>query len=167
MIEFMILAAPRSATTWTANWLTTDTTLCLHDPLLKWTKDELLELKSNKRLGVACTGLALFPEWVNAHPARKVILHRPLNEVDESLQAIGMTGCSAQWEGVLEMIVGVHIDWQDIFTRPQYVYEYLLDQPFDAERWASLREMNVQPMFEGLTVNRQATAALMHELRAH
>ena len=167
MIDFMLIAAPRSGTTWAANWLTTDTTLCLHDPLLKWTKDELMTLDSPRRLGIACTGIAMFPEWVNAHPARKVILHRPLSEVDTSLQAIGMTPCSAQWEGVLDRIDGVHIDWREMFTRPQFVYEYLLDLPFDPERWALLREFNVQPHFEGLTINREATANLMNELRAH
>ena len=166
-IEFMILAAPRSGTTWAANWLTTDATLCLHDPLLKWTKEELLDLQSPKRVGIACTGLALFPEWVNAHPARKVILHRPLQEVDASLQAIGMTSCSQQWEGVLDRIEGVHLKWTEMFTRPQWIYEYLLDVPFDPERWALLREINVQPHFEGLTIQQHATARLMAELRAH
>lgn len=166
-IEFMILAAPRSGTTWASNWLTTDTTLCLHDPLLKWTMDELLTLESSKRLGVSCTGLALFPEWVNAHPARKVILHRPLAEVDQSLLEIGMTPISTQWHGVLDRIEGVHLDWQEMFHRPQAMYEYLLDMPFDPERWAVMREINVQPHFQELTINREATARLMDELRHH
>lgn len=167
MLDFMILAAPRSGTTWAANWLTTDTTLCLHDPLVKWTKDELMALESPKRLGVSCTGLALFPSWVNAHPARKVILHRPLSEVDRSLLEIGLTPISQHWDGVLSRIEGVHLNWQEMFTRPQFIYEYLLDLPFDAERWAVLREINVQPHFEGLTVNRAAAAQLMSELRVH
>ena len=167
MLDFMLIAAPRSATTWAANWLTTDSSLCLHDPLLKFTKEELLALESPKRLGVACTGLALFPEWVNAHPARKVILRRPLAEIDQSLQEIGMTPVSEHWNGVLERIEGVHLDWQELFTRPQYIYEYLLDLPFDPQRWALLREMNVQPHFQELTINRTATAQLMNELRMH
>ncbi len=169
-IEFMLLAAPRSGTTWAANWLTTDTTLCLHDPLLKWMKDELDTLESHKkgrRLGIACTGLAMFPEWVNAHPARKIILHRPLTEIDASLQSMGMTPCSNHWQGVLDRIDGVHLSWSDLFERPQYIYEYLLDLPFDPERWALLREINVQPHFEGLTINPQATQRLMNELRMH
>jgi hypothetical protein len=167
MIEFMVLAAPRSGTTWCSNWLTTDATLCLHDPLWRWTKEELDGIQSPKRLGIACTGIALFPDWVNAHPARKAILHRDLTEVDDSLKRIGMTACSEQWGGVLDRIKGVHLDWSDLFTRPQYIYEYLLDLPFDHERWALLREMNVQPHFQAVTVNQSATARLMAELRAH
>jgi hypothetical protein len=166
-IEFMVLAAPRSGTTWAANWLTTDTTLCLHDPLLKWTRSELAHLSSPRRLGVACTGMALFPDWVNDHPARKVILHRPLEEIDQSLVNIGMTPVSKHWEGVLDQIHGVHLDWRELFLRPQAIYEYLLDLPFDPERWALLREINVQTHFEGLTLQSHATERLMAELRAH
>ncbi len=166
-IDFMILAAPRSGTTWCSNWLTTDTTLCLHDPLLKWTRGELMNLRTPRRLGVSCTGLALFPDWVNDNPARKVILHRPLDEIDQSLIGIGMTPISDHWSGVLEQIEGVHLDWRDLFTRPQYIYEYLLDRPFDAERWALLREINMQPQFASLSINKQATENLMNELRAH
>lgn len=167
MIQFMIIAAPRSATTWASNWLSTDATLCLHDPLWRWHYSELDAIESPKRLGIACTGIALFPEWVNAHPARKVILHRDLSEVDASLMRIGMTACSKQWDGVLDKIQGVHLGWTELFTRPQFIYEYLLDLPFDAERWACLREINVQPNFDSVSVNRDATARLMAELRAH
>lgn len=126
-----------------------------------------MTLESHKRLGVSCTGLALFPEWVNAHPARKIILHRPLSEVDRSLIEIGMTPISEHWEGVLDKINGVHLDWREMFVRPQAIYEFLLDLPFDPERWALLREFNTQPHFAGLTMNREATSRLMNELRVH
>jgi hypothetical protein len=169
MVEFMIIAAPRSATTWASNWLTTDETLCLHDPLIKWTRDELDAIETPKMLGIACTAIALFPEWVNAHPARKVILHRDLSEVDDSLDRIGMTGCGSQWAGVLDRIDGVHMPWDALFdpVRAKAIYEYLLDRPFDAERWAVLREINAQPHFQGVSINREATARFMSELRPH
>lgn len=89
MIDFMVIGLPRSGTAWAANWLTTDTTFCLHDPLAKYHHTELDGLVSDKRLGVACTGLWTQPEWLNAHPAKKVILHRPLEEINRSLKAIG------------------------------------------------------------------------------
>ena len=167
MIEFMIISAPRSASTWASNWLTTDTTLCLHDPLLRWPKEQWNSLQSVKRLGIACTGVALFPAWINEHPARKVILHRELSDVDQSLANIGMTPIGKYWGGVLEKIHGVHLPWSDLFERPKFIYEYLLDLPFDAERHAYLREINIQPNFGNLSVNRVATARLMAELRMH
>lgn len=169
-IQFMLISAPRSASTWAANWLTTDTTMCLHDPLWKWHYTELDAVPCSKVLGIACTGIALFTDWVNAHPARKVIVHRPLEEVDASLVKIGLGLCGKQWEGVLDKIRGAHVPWTDLFVRPQYIYEYLLDRPFDAERHAVLREMNVQPAFAKLSIDRSATSRLIRELeyaRAH
>lgn len=169
-IQFMVISAPRSASTWVSNWLTTDTTLCLHDPLWRWHYSELDTVPCSKMLGITCTGVALFPDWVNAHPARKVILHRPLDEVDASLVKIGLTPCSQAWEGVLDRIRGVHVDWREVFERPKHLYEYLLDRPFDAERHHALREINAQPAFAKLSIDRGATARLIRELeyaRAH
>lgn len=169
-IQFMVLGAPRSATTWTSNWLTTDTTLCLHDPLWRIAYQDLDAVASEKKLGIACTGIALFPEWVNAHPARKIVLHRDFAEIDKSLEAIGLTACSQAWEGVLQKIDGVHLNWQDLFERPKAIYEYLLDKPFDADRHAALREINMQPAFAKLSIDRTATQRLIRELeyaRAH
>lgn len=164
MLSFMVLAAPRSGTTWCANWLTTDATLCLHDPLWTHQYTELDAIESPKMLGISCTGTALFPDWVNSHPARKIILRRDLKEVDDSLERIGLTPCSKQWDGVLERIMGVHVEWTDIFDRPKEIYEYLLDREFDPERHAQLVEMNVQPEFSRLTINRDVTARLLREV---
>lgn len=149
----MVIAAPRSGTTWTSNWLTTDTTLCLHDPL--WTRhySELDAIQSSKTLGIACTGIALFPDWLNQHPARKVILHRPLDEVDASLAAIGLPPCGRAWQGVLELVVGWHMDWRDLWRNPADVFHFLTHKSFDAERFELLRQMRVQPDFEHVDIN--------------
>lgn len=169
-IQFMVIAAPRSATTWTSNWLTTDTTLCLHDPLWTHHYSELDSYPTNKMLGIACTGIALFPEWVNAHPARKIILRRDLKEIDVSMERIGLTEVSSTWEGVLDRIDGVHLPWTAVFDQPQRIYEYLLDKPFDAQRHAALKEIRMQPHFPGLIVDQGIASRLVRELsgaRAH
>ena len=85
MIEFMVIAHPRSGTTWAANWLTTDTTLCLHDPLAYRHYAEWDDFESSKMLGVSDCGVCAFPDFLNSHPARKVILHRDRKEIAESL----------------------------------------------------------------------------------
>jgi hypothetical protein len=166
----MLISAPRSASTWASVWLTTDTTLCLHDPLWRVPYQELDAITVPKVLGIACTGIALFPQWVNAHPARKVIVHRDFAEIDASLEKIGLSACSGAWEGVLDRISGVHVDWQDLFERPKIIYEFLLDKPFDELRHAALREINMQPAFAQLSIDRGATQRLIRELeyaRAH
>lgn len=166
MIEFMVLSAPRSASTWVSNWLTTEETLCIHDPLFSRHYSEIDEIPTSKRLGVACTGLALFPDWVNKHPARKVILHRQLDEVNRSLREIGLPSLGVEWVGALDRIKGVHVDWQVVFEHPFLIYEHLLRMPFDSERHAALRQINAQPNFERIHVNQEATARLLRELRS-
>ncbi|MGZ5799243.1 MAG: hypothetical protein ACXWJZ_01260 [Burkholderiaceae bacterium] len=165
MIEFMVLALPRTATTWCANWLTTDTTLCLHDPLFTHKHDEIDNVYTSKKLGISCTAMAFYADFVNKHPARKVILHRDQQEIDASLVAIGLTAMPKHSRGALDKIEGLHVHWQDIFKNPQPIYEYLLQKPFDAERHAQLVEMEIQPNFEGLTVGKETTRKLIEDIK--
>lgn len=143
MIEFMLLAAPRSATAWAANWLTTDRSLCLHDPLNQWTVEELDRRRGPKMLGIACTVSALLPN-INEHAARKVILHRTPQEVRESMERLGIRG--SYDFAALDQVQGRHYDWRQLFEDPAPIYEYLLRYPFDAERHAELTGLNVQNM---------------------
>lgn len=166
MIEFMVIAAPRSGTTWAANWLTTDHTLCMHDPLFERHYTDLDHIRSKKRLGVSCTGLFMWPEWLNSHPARKVILHRDLSEVNESLEAIGLPPVAVNTDDILSNIHGIHADWMDLFNKPKSIYEFLLQKDFDSERHAELMKIEMQPNFYGLTINKNVTRRLVDELRS-
>lgn len=165
MIEFMVIGYPRSATTWTANWLTTDTTQCLHDPLYQYHYSDLDNIKSSKVIGLSCTGLWNFHNWVNLHPARKVILHRDFKEVNNSLNEIGLPSLSKNSYQKLDQIVGIHIDYEDIFNNPKNIYEYLLQKSFDEERHKLLKDMFIQPVFDEIKVNHHATKKLLEELR--
>jgi hypothetical protein len=66
MLDFIVLGLPRSATTWLANWLTTDRSLCLHDPFAK-TLPEQWDA-GGKRLGISCTGAYLMPAAARVQP---------------------------------------------------------------------------------------------------
>jgi len=169
VIEFMVLSAPRSASTWVANWLTTDETLCLHDPLWKYHYSELDAIQSSKRLGLADTGLAKFPDFVNAHPARKLVLHRDLAACSASLVELGF-GPLKHWEGVLTRLGGWHVEWTDLFDpdKAKPIYEHLLGKEFDAERHALLCDMHVQPQFANIHATdamRENAKRLLQELR--
>jgi len=150
----MVLSAPRSASTWVANWLTTDKTLCLHDPILEHKPEELDFLACDRMLGVSCTGLALLPDFVNAHPAKKVVLHRDMSEVDESLCSIGLTPLGISWRHALKNISGLHCYYDDVFDpiRAKPMYEYVTGLPFDAARHAQLIDMHVEPNFEKIRI---------------
>ena len=136
----MVLSAPRSGSAWCSNWLTTDTTLCLHDPLYRYSWAQLEQMESPCLLGMACTVSALLN--VNAHPARKVILHRDPSEVRNSMARLGIDG---EYDfAALDAVQGHHYHWRALFEDPAPIYEYLLERPFDAERHELLRDLNVQ-----------------------
>lgn len=149
MISFMVIGAPRSGTSWAANWLTTDKTLCLHDPLFKHHFLELDDIKSSRALGVSCTGLAMFADFVNQHPAPKVVLHRDIDEINSSLENIGMPILPKSWPHLLDRIHGLHVIWTELFDNPAPIYRHLFGSDHDHERHEILRELEVQTRYEG------------------
>lgn len=167
MIEFMVIAAPRSGTTWAANWLTTGTTLCVHDPLLRMKREQLNDLRSDKLLGISCTTLYQFPEFLNAHPARKIILRRNVHEVNESLAVLGVLPIDvSKTTDLLDSIQGVCVEWTDMFypNTAAPIYEYLTQQPFDPERHYELTKMQIQPEFATVPYNKLVIRELFAEL---
>lgn len=158
MLSFIVTGLPRSGTTWVANWLTTDNTLCIHDPAYKYKLEELDILQTDKLLGVSCTGLWKLTSFLNEHKARKIIIHRDLNEVNNSLvHDIETTPISESDCKLLDDIEGLHIQFHDLFNpvKAKELYEYALNKPFDPVRHAYLVEMNVQPNFGMLFFNKE------------
>lgn len=151
MISFMVIGAPRSGTAWASNWLTTERTLCLHDILFSHDLDELDSLPHDRLLGLADSGLALQTDWVNKHPARKVILHRDQKEIEDSLRRAGLPPTKhINWPALLHQVDGIHVPWDVLFTHPQVIHSYLFGREvaFDAARHALLAKLNVQADFE-------------------
>tara|TARA_R110000868_G_scaffold44815_8_gene149274 strand:+ start:55 stop:561 length:507 start_codon:yes stop_codon:yes gene_type:complete len=158
MLSFIVTGLPRSGTTWVANWLTTDNTLCIHDPLYKYTLEELDRLQTDKLLGISCTGLWEYPKFLQEHKAKKIILHRDLKDVNDSLvNEIETKPISEDKAKVLNSIDGMHIQFHDLFNpiKAKELYEYALNKPFDPVRHAYLVEMNVQPNFGMLFFNKE------------
>lgn len=170
MIEFMLIALPRCGTTWASNWLTTESSLCLHDPLytLHYSELDRVESLSGRDVGISCTGIWRFPKWVNAHSARKVVLHRPLAEINASMEAIGLPALTRADEDALNKISGLHLDYRALFhpAQARHIYHYLIKRRFDAERHAALVQIEMQPHFSGLKVGAEVTRRLMAEIVA-
>lgn len=154
MLKFMVLSAPRSASTWVANWLTTDQSLCLHDPLLEHAPETLDAIPCDRMLGIACTALPLFADFVNGHPARKLIIHRDLEAINQSLVTLGLSALGWIWKGALDNLKGLHVAYESLFDPAiaARIYEHLLQRPFDAARHEQLRAMHIDPSFERITV---------------
>lgn len=170
MLDFMIIGLPRSATTWAANWLCTDRTHCVHDPLdrlhySEW--DEKLS-KPGKLSGVSCTSIWRFPDFLASHPARKLILHRDLGEVNKSLALIGMPAIDADSIKRLRAIDGWHLHWSQLFemNAASNAWYWLTGGVMDGARHAELKLVNMQPEFSRLSVRPDLVRRLVGEARA-
>jgi hypothetical protein len=169
MIDFMIIAAPRSGTAWAANWLTTELSFCLHDPLFERHYSEIDDLRGNdgREFGVACTGLAHFPEYLKSHPAKKVVLHRRQDQVNDACAAHGFPPVPMQFFENLDGIKdALHIPWTYLFQKPEGIHRFLFgDRPFDARRHQLLVGLNVQRDIEQIKPNQAATRRLIEEMK--
>jgi hypothetical protein len=135
MIQFMVIGAPRSGTAWAAEWLG-----AVHDPLWDRFYLDLDELSG----GISCTGLGMFPWWVNQHPARKVILHREPRDVNASLNRLNCGSCPPEVFEGLAKIEGMHVPWTDLWDKPQPIWEHLIGFGFDERRHTLLKTVNIQ-----------------------
>lgn len=170
MLDFIIVALPRSGTTWAANWLTGDRTFCAHDPL--WTlhysdMDEVVARRAGQRLaGVSDTAVWRWPEWLNRHPARKLVLHRDIKEVRESLRAAGIPA-TLDGADALSRIEGEHAQWTDLFDadRARVLWAWLtVGLAFDEERHAELAQASIEPRLRAVKRDFALNRRLAREL---
>lgn len=163
----MVIGPPRSGTTWASVWLSTHATHCLHDPLFEYRHTELDRIRSGKALGISCTGVAMFPDWLANHPARKVILHRDIVEVNVSLGRIGLPLMPLHWDDRLWDIPGHHYPWTALFDDPRGIYEHLTGLEFDAERHSVLRMARIEPDLSRIRINAAHIQQVMADARVH
>ena len=171
-VSFMVIGLPRSGTTWAANWLTAGEVFCAHDPL--WTAgrrdlDRAVADSPAAVRGVSCTGLWRWPEFVNDHPARKLIVHRPASEVRRSMQRLGLPALPLLAANSLWKLNGMHVDHRELFdpAAAPALWAYLTGGlPFDAARHAMLRPVHVEPAFSRVAVRRDVVRKMFGERRA-
>lgn len=160
MLDFLVLGFPRSGTTWLANWLTTEHSLCFHEPFTYSTIEDVLAYHHPmKRVGVADTGLWYRPDICVEIARRIAVIHRPRSAINHSLTQIGMPEIDFD-EAHLWALPGLHFQFEQIFDtdEAERLHDHLLPgMAYDRERHALLKEMIVNPNLE--TVRMDATKA--------
>ncbi len=157
MLDFAVIGLPRSGTTWAANWLTTDRSLCLHDPLANHTLDELASFRiPGKLCGIACTALWRAPEWVAKNVKRVLLIDRDPDDLNESLRAIGLFEMPDQDIQMFMDMPGQRADMAQLFDQKfaEDIWHTLVPSlEFDAQRHELLTGFMVNPYFAGWEPN--------------
>lgn len=170
MIDFMIIGMPRSGTTWLSNLFNTGDFYCKHDPLYEMHYSEIDQKVGFAgpyvKAGVSCTALWKWPEWVNEHPSRKLIVHRSLVEINASLDGLGLPRIPTYTATHFDSIIGLHMPYESIWDYDAMAdaFEYLTDRPLDINRYRELLRYNVQPNFGRIEVDKGAIKKLYNEL---
>jgi hypothetical protein len=140
----MIIALPRSRTTWLANFLTTEKTFCFHDPLAEmYSYKEVLNLNTDRLTGIADTGIGWFDTSI--FDCRKLIIERPVSDVNKEMssllgQEIDLTPLWAN----MQRIEALRVPFDQINERLEEIWTYCTELPYDALRAEYLINMNVQ-----------------------
>ena len=169
-LDFMILGLPRSGTTWAANFLTTDHSLCLHDPLFRYSLKQLDELSvPGKRLGISCTMAWAYTAWVQRSTCNKVWLYRPIEDIKASLARFSLP------LPIHALRVSAYHDlghilvrpWSDLF-RPDTAQEIAewCGVTFSAERHAELVAMRIGPRWDSVPMEREAVRRAIRRMEA-
>jgi hypothetical protein len=92
---FFITGLPRSRTAWMSVFMSTGNSICYHESSSRLNSIE--ELKGiyqssiYKFVGISDSGLGFFMDWILEHiEPRTVIIDRPISEVNQSLEKLGL-----------------------------------------------------------------------------
>lgn len=146
MIDFMVISLPRSGSAWLANLLTTDDSICLHESFIDHSIADLHEMKHDGLLGISETSAAFIDDAI-AYSCKKLIVKRPIAEINGSLISIGLFAAfDKDSENALNNIEGYSINFKDIFDFDEMskAYMYLLGKEMCKQRHTMLCKMNIQ-----------------------
>lgn len=169
MIDFAVIAMPRSGTSWAANWLTTEASLCYHDPMECFTPNVMANWdNSRRRKGVACTAMWTVPNWLHTHVRRWVILDRDPHEVNASLTRMGLGPlCLSDWER-FRSVPGKRLPFAALFDEESArdIWCHLLPGiAFDVQRHALLKRLAISPQFSALDPQPDAVQAWLKRIK--
>jgi hypothetical protein len=146
MIDFMVLALPRSGTAWVANLLTTDTSLCIHEAFMDHSIDDLDTRSYDGMLGIAETSAFIRADELNLHSAKKLIIDRPFDEINNSIVKLGFKAMPSYSADLMIRLKAYRIAYKDLFNYDimAEAYYYLLRKELNQERHKMLCQMNIE-----------------------
>lgn len=162
MMQFAVFGLPRSGTTWAANWLSADGALCLHDPIAELSPDEIMRHDRAEPWGVSCTGLWLFKAREIAARAPVVILENDPDASNAALVKMGLQPLPDWMHARFSELPGLRVRFTDLWHEEgaRRIWSHLRPgAQFDLDRWRMLKDIQVQPFMDRMTLCGGSAAA--------
>lgn len=148
MTTFFITGLPRSRTAWMAALMTDADTFCWHEAMNGCkTRAEFygrMCIGGYQNVGNSDSGLVLTDFQRRWPHAPTVIIHRPYDEVMNSLQALGDYAIHRNWVDWIMQLKGLHVNFADLDERIPEIHRYLIGRDIDRRKLQLFQAMNVQ-----------------------
>ena len=146
MIDFMVLGLPRSGTAWMANFLTTNDSVCLHESFMDYDLDQLNKLDLGCKLGISETAGIFHIDAINAIDCKKLIIERPLDEINNSLVNLRFPTMRIEHVEMLSKLEGHRVKFTELFTEKtmKFVCKEIAQIEFNIHRFHQLCKMHVE-----------------------
>ncbi len=155
---FFVTGMPRSRTAWLAAWLTTDTTLCLHDSPANCLPPVVPGIRAGLSGPEVCMAFkdftACWPEspWlivdrVDARLAFAPILRKHVPDLSEAELDDWWKKRAAQLAIVANGRRTIMVGFEELDSLPmaKVIWRHLLgEKPFDEPRWRLMNDLNIQ-----------------------
>lgn len=159
MKTFFILSLPRSRTAWLANFLTYENSYCFHEGLLEGSNaaalSRLFASTGKPIVGNSDCGNILFMDELRASfpEAKLVIVERPLGEVVDELNDMGLNNYDPKLLERAEDLLSLAKQWLDALvlnfndldeSACRHIWHHCIGTPFDENRWRMLDGLDIQ-----------------------
>jgi hypothetical protein len=176
---FLITGLPRSRTAWMAEVATFGRAVCFHEPMARLERwSEIFALWGAQSgacfVGIADHGLGFFlPEIMRRAAPRTLIIERPIEEVEASLDLIGVPGSRLFLELLSKALAYPHprigrVPYASLSDSNvvRYCLQWLMPgAPIDIDRIAAMQRENIQAL-ENIQAGRQRAADIANFLPA-
>ena len=144
---FFITGLPRSRTAWMAAFCSTGSVVCHHELMGQVSsKQEFWDEMARDNRGNSDHAHFLLGELGRvSSPPRVVIIHRPIDDVHQSLVAIGIDNRPFLEENLagIESMVGLHVQYSELDSRLEQICDYV-GVPFTKARARLYKKLNIQ-----------------------
>ena len=164
-MNFFILGLPRSRTAWLANFMTYGVSFCYHEGIDGCRTVQAYADKLGSSKGDATTGAVLFDLDKHFPKAKKLIIEGDIDkaiEYAEDTYKLDNRDWLCYMKSRLDKAQGMRINFNDIDSNLQDIWEYLSDEPFNADRANVLLNMNIQKQ-NPYKFDLDAAASISHE----